>query len=117
MLLTDETYERMLLFTKDRSSKGELDFTFSDLRRSFPDVDPAEILAKIHLMKDEWIINEVSPNCFTINKILLDPIEIKPASKQKSGRKKSPGKRNSRSSRNGRNGKRRFVLTKYTLLL
>lgn len=109
MLLPDETYERLLLYTKDRSSKGLLDFTFSDLRKSFPDVDPAEILAKIHLMKDEWIINEVSPNCYTINKILLDPIEIKPPAKQKSGKKKN----SRRGSGNGRgNGKRKFVLTK-----
>ena len=111
MLLSDETYERLLLFTKDRSSKGQLDFTFSDLKRSFPEVDPAEILAKLHLLKDEWIINEVSPNCFTINKILLDPIEIKPPSRQKPAKKKS-SRRGSGSSKNGRNGKRRFVLTK-----
>ena len=111
MLLTDETYERMLLYTKDRSSKGELDFTFTDLKKSFPDVDPAEILAKIHLMKDEWIINEVSPNCYTINKILLDPIEIKPPAKKSSKKKNS--RHGSTSSRNGRgNGKRKFVLTK-----
>jgi len=111
MLLSDETYERLLLFTKDRSSKGQLDFTFSDLRRSFPEVDPAEILAKIHLMKDEWIINEVSPNCFTINKILLDPIQVKPPPRQKSSKKKA-SRRGSGSSKNGRNGKRKFVLTK-----
>ena len=70
--MTDEAYERILAFTKKRSSKDELDFTFSDLQKSFPDLDPAEILAKIHLLKDEWVINEVSPNCFTINKILLE---------------------------------------------
>jgi hypothetical protein len=110
MLLADETYEKMIVFTKERSSKGELDFTFSDLRRAFPDVDPAEILAKIHLMKDEWIINEVSPNCYTINKILLDPIQLKGSSGAKS-RKKPLSKRN-QPTRNGRNGKRKFVLTK-----
>jgi len=108
MLLSDETYERMLLFTKERSSKGELDFTFSDLRRSFPEVDPAEILAKIHLLKDEWIINEVSPNCFTINKILLDPIEVKSPTKGRSGKKKA----SRRPSKNGKSGKSRYVLTK-----
>ena len=111
MLLSDETYERMIGFTKDRSSRGELDFTFSDLRRAFPEVDPAEILAKIHLLKDEWIINEVSPNCYTINKILLDPIELKSSSKTKSGRKSKPVKRSSSTS-NGRNAKHKFVLTK-----
>jgi hypothetical protein len=111
MLLSDETYERLLVFTKERSSKGELDFTFSDLRKSFPDVDPAEILAKIHLMKDEWIINEVSPNCYTINKILLDPIEIKAGHKGKSGRKRSSTSAR-RARGNGKNGKSRYVLTK-----
>jgi hypothetical protein len=111
MLLSDDTYERLIAFTKERSSRGALDFTFSDLRRSFPEVDPAEILAKIHLLKDEWIINEVSPNCYTINKILLDPIEIKAPPKAKSGKKK-PSRRGATGGKNGRNGKRRYVLTK-----
>ncbi len=107
MLLSDETYEKMIVFTKERSSRGELDFTFSDLRRAFPDVDPAEILAKIHLLKDEWIINEVSPNCYTINKILLDPIQLKGSSGSKSRKKASPKR-----SQPARNGRRKFVLTK-----
>lgn len=114
MLLSDETYDKMIVFTKERSSKDNLDFTFSDLRRAFPDVDPAEILAKIHLLKDEWIINEVSPNCYTINKILLDPIQLKLPSRTKSGKKSTnhskTGKRNSMA--RGRNGKRKYVLTK-----
>jgi hypothetical protein len=114
MLLSDETYERLIAFTKERSSKGELDFTFSDLRRSFPDVDPAEILAKLHLLKDEWIINEVSPNCYTINKILLDPIEIKSPQRLKSGKRSGRSRNSHRSlaSKNGRNGKKKYVLTK-----
>jgi hypothetical protein len=110
MLLSDDTYEKMILFTKERSSHGELDFTISDLRRAFPDIDPAEILAKLHLLKDEWIINEVSPNCYTINKILLDPIQLKAPARSKTVKKTKPSKRNN--SKNGRNGKRRFVLTK-----
>ncbi len=109
MLLSDETYEKMIAFTKQRSSKGELDFTFSDLRKSFPEVDPAEILAKIHLLKDEWIINEVSPNCFTINKILLDPIQLKGSARSKSVKRSRPSRGNSK---NGREGKRKFVLAK-----
>ncbi len=111
MLLSDETYEKMIAFTKERSSRGELDFTFSDLRKSFPDVDPAEILAKIHLLKDEWIINEVSPNCYTINKILLDPIQLKGSTRSKSVKRSRPSRGN-QSSKNGRDGKRKFVLAK-----
>jgi hypothetical protein len=111
MLMTDETYERMIAFTKERSGRGALDFTFSDLRRAFPEVDPAEILAKIHLMKDEWIINEVSPNCYTINKILLDPIQLKSATKSKSKKKPSSSRRGS-NSKTGKDGKRKYVLTK-----
>jgi hypothetical protein len=97
MQLSDEAYERIILFTKKRASNGELDFTFSDLQKSFPDLDAAEILAKIHLLKDEWVINEVSPNCFSINKILLDPLETgstsartgKRGNHQKTSRRKS----------------------------
>ena len=111
MLLTDETYEKMIVFTKERSSRGALDFTFSDLRRTFPDVDPAEILAKIHVLKDEWIINEISPNCYSINKILLDPIELKSASRPKTKKKSSTSSRRP-ASKSGRNGKRKYVLTK-----
>jgi len=110
MLLSDDTYEKMIAFTKEKSSKGQLDFTFSDLKRTFPDVDPAEILAKIHLLKDEWIINEVSPNCYTINKILLDPIELKAPARSKSGKKSS--RKSSRRGSNSGNGKKKFVLTK-----
>jgi hypothetical protein len=112
MLMTDETYERMIAFTKERSSKGALDFTFSDLRKAFPDVDPAEILAKIHLFKDEWIINEVSPNCYTINKILLDPIELKSISRPKTKKKPTASSRRGSSAKSRRNGRRKFVLTK-----
>ena len=114
MLLSDETYERLIAFTKERSSRGELDFTFSDLRKSFPDVDPAEILAKLHLLKDEWIINEVSPNCYTINKILLDPIELKSPSRPKSGKRSNHSRSSHKGSlvKTGRNGKRKYVLTK-----
>jgi len=110
--LSDEAYERILIFTKKRASKGEVDFTFSDLQKSFPDLDAAEILAKIHLLKDEWVINEVSPNCFTINRILLDPLEIPP-----SARKPAKGENHQKSSggrltKSQKRQKKKFVLTK-----
>ena len=115
MLLSDETYEKLIMFTKERSSRNALDFTFSDLRRSFPDIDPAEILAKLHLLKDEWIINEVSPNCYTINKILLDPIQLKSStrkSSKKSSHAKSSSSRSSTSSAAKGKSNRKYVLTK-----
>jgi len=112
MLLSDEAYERILVFTKKRASKGEVDFTFSDLQKSFPDLDAAEILAKIHLLKDEWVINEVSPNCFTINKILLDPLEAPPAPR-KPGKGENRQKISaSRLAKSRKGQKRKFVLTK-----
>jgi hypothetical protein len=75
MLTIDEAYDRILALIKKRATKGELDFTFSDLQKSFPDLDASEIFAKVHLLKDAWVINEVSPNCFTINSVLLHPLE------------------------------------------
>jgi len=112
MLLSDEAYERILAFTKKRTSKGELDFTFSDLQKSFPDLDAAEILAKIHLLKDEWIINEVSPNCFAINKILLDPIETGTPSPKTAKRENRQRPSRAKSTKRGRDKKGKFVLTK-----
>ncbi len=112
MLLSDEAYERIMAFTKKRASKGELDFTFSDLQKSFPDLDAAEILAKIHLLKDEWVINEVSPNCFAINKILLDPIETESSSPKTVKRENRQKPSRSRSTKRGKDQKRKFVLTK-----
>jgi len=109
--MSDEAYERILAFTKKKTSKGELDFTFSDLQKSFPDLDAAEILAKIHLLKDEWVINEVSPNCFTINKILLDRIEI-PTAGRKTGKGENRRKASAQDLRKRRKDqKRKFVLT------
>ena len=110
--MSDEAYERILAFTKKRSIKGELDFTFSDLQRSFPDLDAAEILAKIHLLKDEWVINEVSPNCFTINKILLDPLEL-PSTSRKTGKSESKLKTSApKQMKRRKDQKKKFVLTK-----
>ena len=110
--MSDEAYERILAFTKKRSVKGELDFTFSDLQRSFPDLDAAEILAKIHLLKDEWVINEVSPNCFTINKILLDPLEMPSASRKTVKAENKQKTSASKQMKRRKDQKKKFVLTK-----
>jgi len=112
MLLSDEAYERILVFTKKRASKGEVDFTFSDLQKSFPDLDAAEILAKIHLLKDEWVINEVSPNCFTINKILLDPLEIPSLARKPAKGENHQRSSGGRPSKSRKVQKKKFVLTK-----
>jgi hypothetical protein len=96
MLTIDEAYERILAFTRKKASRGEFDFTFSELQRSFPDLDPSEIFAKVHLLKDAWVINEVSPNCFTINTVLLDAPSISTSKAGKNrkglGRKVKAGK-------------------------
>lgn len=70
-----DPHERIVAFLKKRASKGQIDYTFSELRSVFSDLDPSELLVEIHRLSDEWILNEVSLNCYSLNKKFLKAYE------------------------------------------
>jgi hypothetical protein len=70
-MMAPEPYQRVLSFLKRGASKGKTDLTFSEIRNAFSDMDQSDLLVEVHRLRDEWVLNEVSPFCYTVNKKLL----------------------------------------------
>jgi hypothetical protein len=69
--MAPEPYQKILSFLKKGATKGKIDLTFSEIRNAFPDMDQSDLLVEVHRLRDEWVLNEVSPFCYTVNKKLL----------------------------------------------
>jgi hypothetical protein len=74
--MAPEPYQRILSFLKKGASKGKIDLTFSEIRNAFSDMDQSDLLVEVHRLRDEWVLNEVSPFCYTVNKKLLKGAKV-----------------------------------------
>jgi len=71
-VLAPQPYETLLEFLDGRvTSKGQTDYTFSEFCGAFPNLDASELLVTLHRLCDEWILNEISPKCYSVNVKLL----------------------------------------------